>query len=68
MKKYKISEYAKNHGLSYRTIWNRIKNKELNIERTSTNRILILRDEVKELNVAIYSRLKIIFTRLILDM
>lgn len=56
MKKYKISEFAKMNRCSYRTIWNRIKNNQLNFEKTSTNRILILQEEVKEFKVAIYAR------------
>ena len=56
IKKYKISEFAKLNKVKYRSIWNRIKEGKLQIERTSTNRILILQDEVKEFNVAIYAR------------
>ena len=52
----KLSTYAKKHDVTQRTIWNWIKKGKLKIERTSTNRIYIVIDENKELNVAIYCR------------
>lgn len=54
--KYKISQYAKLNRVSYRTIWNWIKDGKLKIERTSTNRVLIIENELNQLNVAIYAR------------
>jgi putative resolvase len=55
--KYKISEYAELHHLSYRTIWNRVKLGELRVERTATNRLWII-DEVPatERKIGIYAR------------
>ena len=56
MEKYKISEYAKLHKLSYRSIWNRVKEGKLIYEKTETGRILIFEQKVKILNVVIYAR------------
>jgi predicted site-specific integrase-resolvase len=56
--KYKISQYAKKYNVTVRTVWNWIKNNKISIERTSTNRILIVENENKQINdsVAIYAR------------
>jgi putative resolvase len=56
--KYKISQYAKKYNVTIRTVWNWIYANKLQIERTSTNRILIIEDESKNINdaVAIYAR------------
>lgn len=56
--KYKISQYAKLNKVTTRTVWNWIYKGEVNIERTKTNRILIVVDEEvkKDLNCAIYAR------------
>lgn len=56
--KYKISQYAKLNKVTTRTVWNWIYKGELNIERTKTNRVLIVIDEEvkKDLNCAIYAR------------
>lgn len=56
--KYKLSQYAKKYNVQYRTVWNWVKNNKLNIERTDTNRILIIENEDKQINdaVAIYAR------------
>lgn len=54
--KYKISEYAKINKVTSRTVWNWIYEGKLQIERTKTNRIIIIEDENKLLNVAIYAR------------
>lgn len=54
--KYKISQYAKLNKVGYRAVWNWVKQGKLSIEKTSTNRILIVEDEVKQLSVAIYAR------------
>lgn len=54
--KYKISQYAKLEKVTYRTIWNRVKRGLLKIEKTSSGRILIVVDEYKEQEIAIYCR------------
>jgi predicted site-specific integrase-resolvase len=57
--KYKISQYAKKHNVTSRTIWNWIKKGELEIERTKTGRILVLdgmKDKDAPLVVATYAR------------
>lgn len=57
--KYKISKYAKLQGVTPRTIWRWIKDGKLTIERTDTNRVLVVIDElteIKQKKVAIYSR------------
>ena len=56
--KLKISKYAKMIGVSPRTVWRRIADNTLTIERTSTNRVLIVLDDVKTIDkkVAIYTR------------
>lgn len=56
--KYKISQYAKKFNVTTRTVWNWIYAGKLNIERTDTNRVLIVDDEdcdIKQ-HVAIYAR------------
>ena len=54
--KYKISQYAKLEKVTYRTIWNRVKRGLLKTEKTSNGRILIVVDENKEQEIAIYCR------------
>lgn len=56
--KYKISQYAKKYNVTYRTVWNWIKQDKIQIQRTDTNRIIIVEDEDKNINenVAIYAR------------
>lgn len=54
--KYKVSTYAKIHGVTMRTVWNWINKGELEIERTSTGRIRIVVDENKENTIAVYAR------------
>lgn len=57
--KYKISKYAKIQGVTTRTIWRWIKEGMLTIERTETNRVLVVVDdlvEVKQYKVAVYAR------------
>ena len=51
--KYKVSTYAKIHGVTMRTVWNWINKGELEIERTSTGRIRIVVDENKEKKVTL---------------
>ena len=54
--KYKISQYAKKNNVTIRTVWNWIKDGKVETIRTNTNRVLIIEDELKTLNVAIYAR------------
>ena len=56
--KYKISQYAKKYNVTYRTVWNWVKDKKLNTYTTDTGRIVIIEDEDKQINdsVAIYAR------------
>ena len=54
--KYKIGQYAKLNKVQYRTVWNWVKAGKLQTVRTNTNRILIVEDEIKQLNVAVYAR------------
>lgn len=56
--RYKISQYAKKHGVTIRTVWNWIKRGEVITERNNTNHVFIIEDEDKDLNesVAIYAR------------
>ena len=56
--KYKISQYAKKYNVTVRTVWNWIYQNKLKIEKTKTNRILIIEDENKQINdyVAVYAR------------
>ena len=56
--KYKISQYAKKYNVTYRTVWNWIKQNKIQIQRTDTNRIIIVENEDKNINdnVAIYAR------------
>lgn len=56
--KYKISQYAKKFNVTTRTVWNWIYAGKLHIERTDTNRVLIVDDEdcdIKQ-HAAIYAR------------
>ena len=52
----KISEYAKIKNVTSRTVWNWIRNGELQIEHTSTGRVRIVFDDNHEKKVAIYAR------------
>ena len=57
--KYKISKYAKMQDVTPRTVWRWIKDGKLNIERTETNRVLVVideKEEIKQKKVAIYAR------------
>lgn len=60
MRKIKLSTFAKLNNVTQRTVWNWIAKGILNIERTATNRVLILVDEdnptMKTKKVAIYAR------------
>ena len=56
--KYKISQYAKKHNVTIRTVWNWVGNGKVNTERTTTGGWLIVEDEiiVKNCRVATYAR------------
>ena len=56
--KYKISQYAKKYNVTIRTVWNQIYTGKLTVERTETNRVLIIEDEDANINdnVAIHVR------------
>lgn len=56
--KYKLSQYAKKYNVGYRTVWNWVKQRKVDAERTETGRLLIIEDEGKQINnaVAIYAR------------
>ena len=56
--KYKLSQYAKKYNVGYRTVWNWVKQGKVKVERTDTNRLVILENEDKQMNdaVAIYAR------------
>lgn len=54
--KYKISEYAKLHRVSYRTVWNWIAQGKVKIETSLTGRHLIVENEMTTPSVAIYAR------------
>ena len=56
--KYKVSQYAKLHNVTYRTVWNWLYKGLLTYERDSTNHVWIYEGELdkKEPQVAIYAR------------
>jgi len=57
--KVKISQYAKMHNVTIRTVWNWIKKGEVTIERTPTGRNMVVIDndkKNKEPIVAVYAR------------
>lgn len=58
MKKMKISEYAKIHSLSYRTVWQYCKDGHLPSETTPKGTILVLIEDAKErpVSYAVYCR------------
>ena len=45
--KYKISQYAKIHNVTNRTVWNWIYDGKLTTERTKTNRVLIVEEGLR---------------------
>ena len=67
--KYKVSQYAKKHGVTIRTVWNWINKGELDIVRNKTNHVFIIEDENKDLDehVAIYARVSSAENKLNLD-
>jgi predicted site-specific integrase-resolvase len=56
--KYKISQYAKKHGVTYRTVWNWIYKKQVQTIKNETGHTFIVEDEDSLINnaVAIYAR------------
>lgn len=56
--KYKLSQYARLHGVTTRTVWNWIRNGEIQIERTKTNRVIVIdnNEKVDSIYVAVYAR------------
>ena len=57
--KKKISTYAKEHNVSYRTVWNMVKSNKLQYEKLPTGTILILDPENKsnsDIRVSLYAR------------
>lgn len=56
--KYKVSQYAKKHGVTGRTVWNWIASGKLKTVRNETNHIFIIEDEDSLINdaVALYAR------------
>ena len=57
--KKKISTYAKEHNISYRTVWNMVKSNKLQYEKLPTGTILILDSENKsnsDIRVSLYAR------------
>lgn len=56
--KYKVSQYAKKHGVTGRTVWNWIASGKLKTDRNETNHIFIIEDEDSLINdaVALYAR------------
>ena len=51
--KYKLSQYAKKYNVGYRTVWNWVKQGKVKVERTDTNRLVILENEDKQMNDAV---------------
>lgn len=57
--KYKISQFAKMQGVTYRTVWNWVKDGKVDIERDLTGHIWVLdtpKNDRKIKKVAIYTR------------
>lgn len=54
--KYKISQYAKKEKVTYRTVWNWVKNNKVKYETKEDGHILIIENESETFNVAIYAR------------
>lgn len=56
--KYKLSQYARLHDVTTRTVWNWIRNGEIQIERTKTNRVIVIDNDEKAepTYVAVYAR------------
>lgn len=56
MIEYKVSEYAKKHQVTKRTVWRWIKEGMVKIRRTETGRVRVMIDENRERRVAVYAR------------
>lgn len=56
--RYTLRQYAKLHGVTKRTVWNWIAKGMLNIERTPTNRVIVVEENPTPINdhTAIYAR------------
>lgn len=54
--RYKISQYAKLHKVTYRTVWNWIQNGKVDSIKTKSGSVLVVENLNKSLNVAIYCR------------
>lgn len=52
----KISDYARKHGVTSRTVWNWIKNGSVQVEKTKTGRNFIIEGERDALKVGVYCR------------
>ena len=52
--KVKISQYAKMHNVTIRTVWNWIKKGEVIIERTPTGRNMVVIDNDKKNKISSY--------------
>ena len=55
---YKVSQYAKKHNVTIRTVWNWIYAGKLKTRRNETNHVFIIEDEDSLINnaVALYAR------------
>ena len=55
---YKLSQYARMHNVTTRTVWNWIRKGEVEIVRTKTNRVLVVDNHEKDepIYVAVYAR------------
>lgn len=54
--KYKVSVYAKNNGVTKRTVWNWIKDGKVEIERNERGNVRVIEDIPRNERVAIYAR------------
>ena len=55
--KYKLSQYAKLHGVTNRTVWNWVYQNKVKYERDLTNHVWIIEDEPQKQKVAVvYAR------------
>lgn len=54
--KYKLSTYAKLNNVTYRTVWNWVKDGKLIVEKTNTGRFFIVENEANQLSIGIYAR------------
>mgnify|MGYP003326911936 CR=1 FL=1 len=56
--KYKFSEYAKLHNVTYRTVWDWMYKGLITVERSETGRNFVVENENQSVNdyVAVYAR------------